>query len=473
MAFDPLSCRNESEVESKFLVQYLLPQLGYSSDTWFQEVALGQIRLDLLAFTARMVPKGSGWMPSVRLVIEAKHPGRGLDAYVPKLQQYLRSLRVRHGLLTNGREVRVYEWQPDEFDLVFQCEAGEIDARLPALRRLVGRGPEPEEEVVVSWSQPKEAPHEPAERPAPPAPRQAPSPVRERSEPMQTIAIYHNKGGVGKTTTVVNLAAALAKRGMRVLVIDLDAQANTTYALGLVRFDDETQDDLKDRNIAHVLSSEELFPLEEVARVSRFGAFEVDVLPAHISLMQQEVELNQLEASRLTLLSKLRRVKDRYDVVLIDTPPSLNLFARIALIAADHLIIPSDLKPFANQGLVNVLEFIRRTNDFRRYLQLPPVNLLGVLATKISTNHKFAQTTLVQRRQLVAARYGVPLLATEIHEREDLAKCAERIECFGERELPAPQSILDFNPESPSAKEFEDLAHEVLTAIGARREVMA
>lgn len=70
---------------------------------------------------------------------------------------------------------------------------------------------------------------------------------------MKTIAVYHNKGGVGKTTTVVNLAAALGKQGKKVLIIDLDSQANTTFAAGLVKFDDEVNDTLKEKNIVHLL----------------------------------------------------------------------------------------------------------------------------------------------------------------------------------------------------------------------------
>ena len=87
---------------------------------------------------------------------------------------------------------------------------------------------------------------------------------------MKVIAVYHNKGGVGKTTTVVNLAAALSKKGNKVLVIDLDSQANTTFATGLVKFEDEEQDDLKDSNILQVLQSEDFYSIAEVARKSNF-----------------------------------------------------------------------------------------------------------------------------------------------------------------------------------------------------------
>lgn len=179
---------------------------------------------------------------------------------------------------------------------------------------------------------------------------------------METIAIYHNKGGVGKTTTVVNLAAAYSKMGKRVLVIDLDSQANTTYATGLAKFDDELFDNIRDSNVLQVLTSEELFSISEVARKSFFTEPEIDVVPAHIDLMNAEKDLISLEYSRLLLRSKLQDVQDDYDIVLIDTPPSLNLYARIAIITADYLIIPSDLKPFANQGLNNVKSFVKANN---------------------------------------------------------------------------------------------------------------
>jgi cellulose biosynthesis protein BcsQ len=282
---------------------------------------------------------------------------------------------------------------------------------------------------------------------------------------MKIIAIYHNKGGVGKTTTVVNLAAAIAKKGKRVLVIDLDSQANTTFATGLVKFDDEEFDDIKDCNILHILQSEDFYPISEVARKSNFSNPEIDVVPAHIDLMKSETDLNSLDYSRLILIEKLEEVKDKYDIVLIDTPPSLNLYARIALIAADYLIIPSDLKPFANQGLINVKEFIKAVNGFRKQIRKLPLEVIGVLACKINTNHRFVQSTLKSRMEKVSTRYDIRVMDAVIYERDDLAKCAEKFMMVGELEIADPISVIDFKPDSLSAQEFELLAKEVLKKI--------
>jgi cellulose biosynthesis protein BcsQ len=283
---------------------------------------------------------------------------------------------------------------------------------------------------------------------------------------MKIIAIYHNKGGVGKTTTTVNLAAAIRKKGKSVLVIDLDSQANSTFATGLVKFDDEEYDDIQEANILHVLQSEEFYSIPEVARKASFCSPEIDVVPAHIDLMKLEAELNALDYSRLILMEKLDEVKEDYDVVIIDTPPSLNLYARIALIASDYLIIPSDLKPFSNQGLTNVRDFLKVVNAFRKQIRKDPVEVLGVLASKISTNSRFVQSTLKIRIEKISNRYGIKVMNTIIFERDDLAKCAEQVIYIEENEIPAPLSVLDFKPNSLSAHEFESLAKEVLSKIG-------
>lgn len=287
---------------------------------------------------------------------------------------------------------------------------------------------------------------------------------------MKTIAIYHNKGGVGKTTTVVNLAAALAQKGLRVLVVDLDAQANTTFAMGLVTFDDESRDDLKECNVAHLLLSDEHYPVKDVARRASCSRQPIDVVPSHITLMMHEPELNASATGQITLLTKLQAAADHYDVALIDTPPSLNLYARAALVACDHLIIPSDLKPFANQGLLNVLDLIKKTNEFRRFMARAPIDLLGVLPTKISTHARFVQYSLPVRRKVVEERYGVRLMQAQIFEREDLAKATEMTEFDGLTEVPAPRSIFDFKPDSAAAAEFEALANEVIERAGLRRQ---
>jgi len=275
---------------------------------------------------------------------------------------------------------------------------------------------------------------------------------------------YHNKGGVGKTTTVVNLAATFSKAGKKVLVIDLDSQANTTFATGLIQFGDEEQDDLKDNYVYHLLNDDASIP--EVMRKSGFASRAIDVIPSHIHLMNQETELNRLDFSRKILLEKLAEVKNEYDIVLIDTPPSLNLYARIALITTDYLIIPSDLKPFANEGLEKVKEFVKEIDRFRKQDKRLPIEILGVLPTKIATNARFIEGTLKKRLALISERYRLNVMKSIIFERDDLAKCTEQTLQVGDTEMAAPKSIFDFKSRSKSAEEFKKLAQEIWRNIG-------
>ncbi|MGF1478297.1 MAG: AAA family ATPase [Cyanophyceae cyanobacterium] len=453
MSFDPSLCRNESEVESKLIVQYLLPKLGYSPDTWHQEVAFGNIRLDFLAFANRVMPSPSTQLPFV--VLEAKHPQENLERHERKLRIYLTRLRAPYGLLTNGREIRIYQRDQDAIQLVFQCLGQQIEQNLEGINALIGKN---NLNQTVSdagqFSTYLSA---------------AASQLNLNRQPtMKTIAIYHHKGGVGKTTVAINLAAALRKKGKRVLLIDIDAQANTTFAVGLVKFQFEEEDDIRERNVYHLLEGTNFNFIPELSRQSHyFNQPEIDVVPSHITLIERQNELVQYGASRFRLVKKLEKVKDQYDIVIIDTPPSLDLYAEVALTAADYLIIPSDLKPFSNQGLESVKNFItKQINENKEGLGKPPIKIMGVLPSKISTHAKYLQHTFPKHRSIIPERYQLPLMENMISERMHLSHCVNQTLSVGDLEVPDPKSIFEYakavSTADVSAAEFEALALEVL-----------
>jgi chromosome partitioning protein len=457
LSFDPELCRNESEVESKLIVGYLLPKLGYTPDTWHQEVKFGKIRLDFLAFTQKLPLKSDDRSP-VGLVIEAKHPRKNLDKHVYQIQNYLTSLNIAYGLLTNGREVRIYQQVSGTARLIFRCAGRDIDDRLPEIAHLIGRNflkqrlqhqlslPQPEKSIAT--------PHQ--------------------LSSMKTIAVYHNKGGVGKTTVSTNLAAAFSRKGYKVLLIDLDAQANSTFATGLVKFQFEEEDTLRERNVYHLISSNDTNFINEIARESQyFSDPEIDVIPAHINLIDKQVELTTTISSRIRLANKLKQIENNYDLVIIDTPPSRDIYAEAALIAADYLIIPSDLKPFANQGLPTVKNFVKSINGDRRNFGKKPIEVLGVLASKISTNAKFVEFTFPKQREVIGKRYEMELMESVIYDRTFLSESFNKIIIVGDIEYPDPKSIFKYANEvkstaEVSAREFEILADEVLTKIGMK-----
>ncbi len=446
--FSPNRCRNESEVESKLVVQYLLPELGYTQEDWHQEVALGNIRLDFLAFAAQMLPFTLNAGYPLSLVIEAKSPRQSLDSHVRRLKQYLTSLGTNYGLLTNGKELRVYERFSDDIRIIFQCSGGEITDRIGEIKSIVGR------DSIREWQHKKEVAQDLKNK-------------QQGCGSMKVIAIYHNKGGVGKTTVSVNLAAALRKKGYNVLLVDLDSQANSTFATGLVKFQFEEDDNLKDNNVFHILESADFSFIQDVSRQSNFfNAPEIDVIPSHISLIVGQYKLNQIKASNTRLIKKLKREESKYDFVIIDTPPSRDIYAQVAVITADYLIIPSDLKPFANQGLSSVHSFVKEIDEFRDSLGRQPIEVMGVLPSKISTNAKAFEKTFPRQKETIIKHYNLPVMDSIIFDRVALSHCLNQTVSMGDLEVPDPKSIFDYADKTPganqSAEEFEALATEVL-----------
>jgi chromosome partitioning protein len=453
--FNPDLCRNESEVESKLIVGYLLPKLGYSSGTWHQEVSFGRIRLDFLVF-ANARPVKLDLKSPLALIIEAKHPRKNLNNYAHQIGRYLTSLNICYGVLTNGKQLRIYQNNSGSVRLIFECAGTDLDTKLPEIIKLIGRDRLQSPLLSIDSKN---------------SPDRSVSP---RLSSMKTIAVYHNKGGVGKTTVSTNLAAAFSKKGYRVLLIDIDAQANSTFATGLIKFAFEEEDDLRDRNVCNLIDSGETGFIPEIARASQyFNDPEIGVVPSHIDLIAEQTKLTTIANSRTRLLVKLAQVEKDYDLVIIDTPPSRDVYAEVALITADYLLIPSDLKPFANQGLPTVKEFIKDVNETRQSYSRKPIELLGVLPSKISTNARYLEYTFPKQRETICKRYGMPLMESVIYDRTALSESFNKTVLIGEMEIPDPKSIFKYAADvrstaQVSANEFEVLADEVLSKMKLR-----
>ena len=174
------------------------------------------------------------------------------------------------------------------------------------------------------------------------------------------IAIVNQKGGVGKTTTTVNLSAALAKKGKKVLLIDEDPQGNATSGVGV----NKTQD----RSTYDIIINETEFD----DAIVKSSVKKLDVCPSNINLAGAEVELVPMMARETKLKDKLENIKEKYDYILIDCPPSLGLLTINALTAANSIIIPIQCEYYALEGvgqLMNTVNLIKKQLNKELYIE--------------------------------------------------------------------------------------------------------
>ncbi len=189
----------------------------------------------------------------------------------------------------------------------------------------------------------------------------------------RTIAVVNQKGGVGKTTTAVNLTAALTEAGKKVLLCDFDPQANATSGLGL------DKKKLK-KSVYDVIINDA--PVSEAIVSTKFG----DVLPASADLAGAAVELISMEAPNLRLKNALNKVADQYDVIFIDCPPSLELLSINALAAADSILIPVQCEYYALEGLADLMNTLRLVKKRIN----PNLEIFGVALTMFDGRTNFS-----------------------------------------------------------------------------------
>ena len=192
----------------------------------------------------------------------------------------------------------------------------------------------------------------------------------------EIIAVLNQKGGSGKTTTAVNLATALAKKGKKIALVDFDPQGNATTYLGLMKR--EMKNTMRD--VLH-----EKIDITDAIRVTEYEG--LDLIPSNIKLSGIEGYLNAQTSPISVLKSKLKNIKDNYDYVFIDAPPTLNIIATNVLTAADSVIIPIQADPFALEGMVDLLEVI----DIIAEDLNSPTEIKGVLITKFRANTKLGK----------------------------------------------------------------------------------
>lgn len=252
------------------------------------------------------------------------------------------------------------------------------------------------------------------------------------------LAVVNQKGGVGKTTTCVNLAAFLANKGKKVLLIDMDPQGNATSGFGFDKNELETT--MYDALI-------NMIPIRDI--IVATGRRNLSICPANIQLAGAEIELVPVVSRETCLKRVLQDIREQYDFILMDCPPSLGLLTINALTAADGVLVPIQGEYYALEGLTQLMETVTLV---KRSLN-PQIFVFGVVVTMFDARTQLSHQVAGEVRKY----FGDKVFRTIIPRNVRLSEAPS----FG-------KSILEYDPRSKGAECYDALAKEVIRKAGGR-----
>lgn len=401
------NCHSEGDVSTK-LIAPLLFFLGYNPDDWRQEYQSETGTTDFVVGKENE----KGFEPY--FFVEAKSPKSNLALYSHQIEYWFKQnglKNARYGVLTNGTELIVYEYS--------------LDGRLNRVAEYQDiRNRQSFEQLAFILD------------------KQLFEEESEEQNDTKVITVYNNKGGVGKTTLSINLAAALQEYGYKVLLIDLDAQANSTFGLGI--YPPNTQD----RNIVNLFQDYPRTSLDKVIWDNANGNY-IDLVPSNINLYQalHEFRKNKNNRPEYFLKERIQSLKAaNYDFIFIDTPPAMDISFELAIMAGDYMVVPSDLKPFSIYGLSHLLQGTKNR-----------IKILGVVGNNVDLAVNVSKPILQIKNQ-----FQLNVFDQIIHNRNCVAQSTGQGTTIFQLEKQKKG-----NASSVAAMEFRSLARQILYSIDA------
>lgn len=251
---------------------------------------------------------------------------------------------------------------------------------------------------------------------------------------MRIIAISNMKGGVGKSTSAINLSAGLAYCGKRILLVDIDPQGNATNGLGI-----STDNKL---TIADLLCNEAV-EIDTVKQKTYVPGLEI--IPSDLSLAAADMKLSSMGAKEFRLKNKLE--SQQYDYIIIDTPPNFGNLTINAFIAAKEIIMPVQLEYFSLKGVSSFIETVNYINDKIGWVQKHRIEISGVLVTFFDLRPKLSQKVNISLQDV----FGSKLLKTVIPRNISLSEAQSK-----------GKAIYDYAPDSKGAEAYKELTQEIL-----------
>lgn len=253
--------------------------------------------------------------------------------------------------------------------------------------------------------------------------------MKEKKKSAVIIAVANHKGGVAKTTSTLSISHSLTRKGYRTLMIDLDPQANLTFSL--------LRDDVEFESVYDVIKNgKEELPVIEIKKG-------LDLTPSSLNLASLELTImGQLQRENI-LDTKVKNLRDKYDFILIDCPPSLGIFTINAFVAADYILIPTTAEVLPFQGLGSLVSLIAQISKRIN----PKLAVLGILLTKYKPRTNLTKNI----EEAIGKIYGPLLMNSRIRETTRAAEAPYE-----------KSSVLEYAPNSTAAKDYEAATDEII-----------